>query len=165
MCLAQLQQRFDASEIAMVALFVAPLVSILVVRMQIRAQLVSANRQKWIEEFRSHVTQYVSEATDLSNSFLLGQPAVSKEAGDKMVHLNHLILLYLNTKLESHREMQNAIGRLGHCLHDLVTQEHEPFTSDRRSAVSKEIGKKTGDILDNAHRCLAEESEFVRRGQ
>jgi hypothetical protein len=47
--------------IALVAVFVGPFVSILVARRQIKASLVSANRQAWIKELRSTLADCIGK--------------------------------------------------------------------------------------------------------
>ena len=163
MYVAQTGQFFDTSVIAFTALIVAPIVSIVIARMQIRAQLVSANRQKWIEELRSHIAQYVSEVSYVSTSFLVGKYELENTV--KAQHLHRIVLLYLNPELDSHLKLWSAITDHSSYLSEIMAEGSKPMNNDRTIAVCAKMGESADDILRLAHDCLKIESEHIKRGE
>lgn len=149
--------------IALAAVVVGPAISLEIAKRQIRAQLVSTNRQKWIEELRSHVAQYVSEASYISTSFLAGKYMV--ESVVKANHLHRIVLLYLNPELDSHHKLWTAITDHSNYLTNLVTENAKSLDSDRVNTVCMETGESADNILKLAHACLKIESELIKRGE
>ncbi len=163
MYLAQTEQFFDTSTIAFAALFVAPFASFWIARMHIRAQLVSANRQKWIGELRSHIAEYVSQSSQVSSSLLSGK--YNRDFLVKMNHQYRTIDLYLNRELDTHRKLLSATDELNNYLNKVYKEESVPADRDRVAALNLEFHETADGILKLAYCCLRTESELVKRGE
>lgn len=104
---------------ALVAVVVGPLVSIYVARREIRASVVSSNRQVWINNLRDTIAEFLAKhAVARNNNFLSHADESSLPRIQEIVWLNTRIELMINPNEADHArlaalisEMTNTIGR------------------------------------------------------
>ena len=137
--------------------------SVEIAEKQIKAQLVSANRQKWIEQLRSHVAQYVSEVDQVSTSVVAG--TYPHENAIKMNHLKNIVLLHLSPEIESHGKLWSVMNEITPYLTGLVEEGPKPRDTHTQRAIRDELAAKTGAVLELAHNCFGRESELIKRGE
>ncbi len=112
---------------ALVSAAVGPVVSIVVASKQIRASLVSGNRERWIEALRDSVAEYVAIA--LSAAML--REALRKDAfqairddpqlarlAERLALARNRIQLMLNPAKAAHYELSAAVEDAGRLLLD-----------------------------------------------
>jgi hypothetical protein len=103
---------------ALAATLISPFVSVYVARRQIRASLVSANRQAWINALRddlSELFQILEALFILRPGTLSGEEEIKHlmERGSRVQLLTNRIRLRLNPQEKPSNELLRLIGRLG----------------------------------------------------
>ncbi len=102
---------------ALVAVIVGPIVTLLVAKRQIKATVVSANRQAWINQLREYIADFMTNA---KKCVLYGEanPAQTTAIGDhkdvlfKTMHCMNHIGLMLNLKETGHSELHQLMNEL-----------------------------------------------------
>jgi len=99
--------------IALVAVIVGPIVSIYVVRRQIRASVVSGNRQAWINNLRDAIADYLTKQAmvRIFNSESYADSS-SLPRIEETVRLANRIELLVNPKESDHAELVVLIGKM-----------------------------------------------------
>ena len=98
---------------ALVAVIVSPVISVYVVRRQITAQVVSTNRQAWINELRTKIARFVTEVASLSWHRLedgSATPEIQKRLNN-LVLLMSEIKLYINPKEKDHAHLVSLLSK------------------------------------------------------
>ncbi len=138
--------------VSLVAVIVGPIVTFKVAKRQI----VSPIRQKWIDELRELISEYLSECQKL---LVLGKDGIlNKEETDEIIftrllYLEQKLKLMLNTKEENHIELLDIVNDITEQIHHGVGNIID-FGGKLRGAteVSQKILKeewvrvKSGDI-------------------
>jgi hypothetical protein len=103
---------------ALVAGIAGPIVSISVARRQIRAMVISNNRERWIEALRDALAEYVAVAASAALigrdskedlQALVGGDHEFRQTAERMLLFKSKIPLMTNTKDEFDRELQQSI--------------------------------------------------------
>lgn len=93
--------------VAVLAVFVGPAIQLAIARKQIRATVLSANRQRWIDELRQQIAEFITLAGELSSLAKMdmnaGRATIDKTS--KMQLCRMKIMLMLNSKEPDHRQL------------------------------------------------------------
>jgi len=139
---------------ALVAVIVSPIVSIYVAKRQIRASVVSANRQKWIDQLRECLAELIA-ALRFLNLRRDGSVALSQdkwiERYERAFLLTSKVALLLNPQEDDHRALHAALQEAGSLLLS---------NDDDR----KKIVPITQRILEQSQAILKREWERVKSG-
>lgn len=90
---------------ALATAIVAPLMSFLIARLQIRAAVVSANRERWIEALRDSIAEYVAlvltasmvrQAIEHDTVKAVSQDRDLRQIVERIVQVKHRILLMIS---------------------------------------------------------------------
>ncbi len=112
-------QQFESSEIisflallvSLVAVIVGPLVTLKVAK----SQIVSPIRQKWIDELRELISEYLSECKRLlvlGEDGLLNKEKTDEKVFARLLYLEQKLKLMLNPNEERHIELLEIINEL-----------------------------------------------------
>jgi len=132
---------------ALVAVVLSPVVSIYVARRQIRASVVSANRQAWINQLREALAELVTSLRFLN---LRRDGSLALEEGEwieryqRAFHLTNKVVLLLNPGESDHQDLRAAIKQAGELLLDNAGDRGQKLvaTTDRIVAQSQAILKR-----------------------
>ncbi len=93
--------------IAALAVLFGPLIQLYIAKAQIRASVLSANRQRWIDQLRQHVAEFITVASELNtNSKLhLHDDATTLQKTREMHLCKSTIKLMLNPTKEDHQRL------------------------------------------------------------
>ncbi len=93
--------------IALIAVIVGPLVSWGIAKRQISAQVISTNRQRWIDHFRDVLSEYVRDCSTLNRGYAGG--AISKDEAyaryEATLLAIHKIEFMINPNEEKHAKL------------------------------------------------------------
>ena len=137
---------------ALAAVILGPLVSIYVVRVQVRASVVSANRQVWINTLRDTIAEYLAKQAMARNlNHLEHADNQSLSRIEEMLRLNTKIELLANPNEDDHAKLIQLI-----C--DLTN------TTNRTNAVSdSEIDASREKIISISQSILKREWTCVKK--
>jgi len=136
---------------ALVAVVVSPFVSVYVAKRHIRAAVVSANRQAWINQLREALAELVTGLRFLNlRSQGLDAQEQWVERYQRTFHLTSKIALLLNLAEADHKELHATIKQAGELLAGTVDDEKLFAVTDR--------------ILELSQAILKREWERVKRG-
>ncbi len=98
--------------IAALAVFFGPLIQLYIAKGQIRASTLSANRQRWIDQLREQIAEFITVATELNTnaqfSFYDDRTVIQKT---REMHLcKSRIKLMLNPKEEDHSTLLELLN-------------------------------------------------------
>ena len=136
----------------MIAAVAGPTVSLLVARQQFRASLISGNREKWSEELRDLLAEYVGLVLIASikrHAMHQDLPlALSADSGllptaERIAVVKSKILLMINPNEASHAELSRAVEA---AYQVLISKECPQLTSIR--AESEEITRIGRAVLN-----------------
>jgi hypothetical protein len=122
---------FVSALTALLASIVGPLVTLYVARTQIRATVRSANRQRWIDEFRDAIARYCSEVAIVAQArerivsdgqIVIGESEALHDFG-KLVYSASKIRLMVNPLEREHQELLGALGRVFDRLRTAASHE------------------------------------------
>ena len=102
---------FLAVLVAFVAVFLGPILSAWVARRQIVAPI----RQKWIDELRDLITEFLSTAQMIvvaNDSGILNEDELDKETYKKMLSIERKLTLMLNPNEQLHNNLMELIRAL-----------------------------------------------------
>lgn len=139
---------------ALVAVVLSPIISIYVARRQIRASVVSSNRQKWIDQLRDRLSELITGIRFL-NLRRQSKNISEKEFVDKFNELFLLetrINLLLNPNEGDHKELSGKIRKA-------IEKIFEEKESDEPHVV-----KLTNEVMNLSQGILKREWERVKRG-
>jgi uncharacterized membrane protein len=129
---------------ALVAVVVGPIVSVYVVRRQIRASVVSTNRQQWINNLRDTVADFVAKQTmvrTLNSKSHADDSSISRI--EETVRLAHRIELLINPKEADHAALVELIFQMANTMN----QQNEKNKSFNAGDCTERIVKLTQAIL------------------
>jgi ABC-type multidrug transport system fused ATPase/permease subunit len=139
---------------ALVAVVLSPIISIYVARRQIKASVVSSNRQKWIDQLRDRLSELITGIRFL-NLRQRSKNISEKEFVDKFNELFLLetrINLLLNPNEGDHKELSGKIR-------GAIERIFEEKDSDEPHVV-----KLTDEVMNLSQGILKREWERVKRG-
>lgn len=138
--------------VALVAVFLGPFLSARLAKQQIVAPI----RQKWIDELRNLITDFLSTAQMLvvvnESDGILKQDDIDKETYKNMLSIERKLTLMLNPNELRHNELMNHIRNL------LDKTEHGILNL-------LEFGPLVKDITETAQKILKEEWIRVKKGK
>jgi hypothetical protein len=96
---------------ALVAVIVGPIVSVYVARRQIRASVVSANRQKWIDSLRDQLAEFITavRVVGLHRGLDLMEKAEYDSRLQQLLQIESQVTLLLNHNEDDHRVLIETI--------------------------------------------------------
>jgi hypothetical protein len=94
--------------VSLLTAIVAPAVAIYVARRQIRATVVSTNRQKWIDNLRDALAELIAVHLVAFSTKKLSDPEIST----KVFHLQNKILLLTNPAESDHVKLTDIIEKI-----------------------------------------------------
>jgi hypothetical protein len=94
--------------VSLLTAIVAPMVSLYVVRRQIRATVVSANRQKWIDNLRDALAEFLGIHLVAFHTRTLGDSDIST----KIFNLQNKILLLTNPNEADHAKLNEILRKM-----------------------------------------------------
>jgi hypothetical protein len=139
----------------------SPIVSMLVARQQIRASVISNNRERWVEALRDCVAEYVGlllslalakETAGSGQNLAIGTDGALLQAAERVLLAKNKIMLMLNPSNSSHAELREA-----------VEASYLAFVSDEPPSLTKLRGD-TETITRAGSAVLKAEWERVKRG-
>ena len=146
-----------AAATALVAVIVGPLVSIYVSRRQIRASVVSVNRQKWIENLRLQLSETITGLTFLGahrGTLNLLDEREFVERFQKLVQAAVNVGLLLNPNDPVHK----ALG-------DNIKQGVDSLLSSDRAQIQARTKEMADAIFKDAQAILKREWQRVKSGE
>lgn len=140
---------------ALVAVAVSPIVSIYIARRQIRASVVSTNRQKWIDQLRDQLAELVTSIKflNLQRSLHHLSEAEWVERFQRTHFLENKISLLLNPKEPDHVALSKTIR-----------QAVEAMVEKEGSRDSLRVLDHTDSVVQQAQAILKREWERVKSG-
>jgi hypothetical protein len=128
----QLTITFITATSALVSGIAGPLVSMRVARRQIKATVISSNRERWTEALRDAIAEYISvvasvAVVELGSSGSIGEMVRADEefrrAAERMILARSKILLMTNPNASYHNELCRCLET----VHALLIS-HQPMT-------------------------------------
>jgi len=95
-----------------------PIVAILVARQQIRASVISNNRERWVESLRDSVAEYVGlllslalvkQTTQPGQSLPIGTDGTLLQAAERIVLVKNKVMLMINPSKSAHAQLGQAM--------------------------------------------------------
>lgn len=126
----QLTITFLTASTALIAGIASPIVSINVARRQFKASVVSSNRERWIEELRDAIAEYIAMVTSVALSAphtrvadtqITNGDSEFNKAAERIVFMRCKILLMINPGKCVHRDLRQSIDAIHHVLVDKKT--------------------------------------------
>ncbi len=148
---------------ALVASVTGPLVTFHVGRSQVRATVLSANRQRWIDAFRDVIAEFCSqvavavqvrETLVRDGTFHLSTEPETLRQFERLVFTATKIRLMINPLEDDHRELLAA-------MEDLLTTLRTASPSDDVQPGAEAAGRR---IIGMSHAILRREWSRVQRG-
>jgi hypothetical protein len=146
---------------ALIAAVAGPIVSVVVARQQIRASVISNNRERWVETLRDSVAEYVALVLSASIARqtmgqeyprVLGADRALLEIAERIALVKNKIMLMINPNESRHGELCHAIEV---AYLTLVSEEPQPLMKMRAET----------DAITRAGRAvLKAEWQRVKRG-
>ncbi len=143
---------------ALVAVIVGPIISVYVVKRQISANVISVNRQQWINTLREKVSSFVNASAILT----VGEQS-KDEIFIRMEKLHLLISeikLLINPKEDDHIKLIDLIDDSALLVGKRRTKKYENEEFDQN-----EIGKLNNKIIMQCQLILKSEWERVKSGK
>jgi len=131
---------FVTASTALIAAVAGPIVSVIVARQQIRASVISNNRERWVETLRDSVAEYVALVLSASiarqtmgqeYSRLLGADRALLEIAERIALVKNKIMLMTNPNESGHGELCQAV-EVAYLA--LVAEEPQPLVTMRAEA-------------------------------
>lgn len=98
--------------VAVLAVFFGPLIQLFIAKAHIRASVLSANRQRWIDQLREQVAELITLACDLKARAefpALDGPTTLQKTFEMQLRRSTIELL-LNPKEKDHQQLAKLIG-------------------------------------------------------
>lgn len=141
---------------ALAAVIVGPGVSIWVTKRQIRASVVSTNRQTWLNDLRNSIAEYLAEVNLASSiKHAGGHDEYGLQRIRRIMQLNHQIDLLINPKESDHAELAKLIGEATDAMTGILGSEAD---------TSQKWDDRNRSITDISQRILKREWDRVKRG-
>jgi len=122
---------------ALIAGVAGPVVSVLVARRQIRASVISNNRERWVEALRDSVAEYVAlvlsasiarQAMSHDHPLMLSSDRALLHIAERIALIKNKILLMINPNEGGHSELCEAVEVTYSAL---ISEELQPLTKMR----------------------------------
>src|SRR5882672_9933673 len=103
---------------ALIAGVAGPVVSVLVARQQIRASVISNNRERWVEALRDSVAEYVAlvlsasiarQAMGQEHPLVLGSDRALLQIAERIALVKNKIMFMINPNEGGHSELCEAV--------------------------------------------------------
>jgi hypothetical protein len=112
-----------------ISVTITALVTIFVTNKKIKASVLTINKQKWLDDFRTLLSEYLSSAdmtSGMAIGFLNGDPIISRELAQKsyidqlikMTLAQEKLLLFLNDFSERDKKLIDLIQSYAFIIHD-----------------------------------------------
>ena len=152
--------------IALAAVVVGPVIQLQIAKRQIRAQLVSANRQKWIEDLRTRIADFLSASSRSARAMAdVDVPNVADEVLS-MERIIQTVTLSMNPEEPAHRSLLAALGDLFvNITEDLQSSLGQTDISDHLKTRGPIVGDKVAAIQQATRDVIKSEWERVKRGE
>ena len=128
--------------IAALAIFFGPLIQLFIAKSQIRATVLSANRQRWIDELRQLLAEFVTLAGELNAIRQMkmydGQSTIDKTS--KMQLCKTKITLMLNPNEEDHQKLLELLRDAARGIH--ASEDEDKTNIPAIIALSQSILKR-----------------------
>ncbi|WP_213958846.1 hypothetical protein [Variovorax sp. dw_954] len=147
---------------ALVASVTGPLVTLYIGRSQIRASVLAANRQKWIESFREAIATFCAQIAAIvhTREKILADGRIRISSDPEMLHrLENLILTFTRIRLLTDPLDEDHHRLLGDMQELLRFLQAASPTADIQSEVEAAVGK----IVEASLRVLRREWARVKR--
>lgn len=138
---------------ALVAVIVSPIVSLYVARQQIRAAVVSANRQRWIDELRSELSELINLIMFLN----IGSAILSEEAFIEKFEKAHLIEIKISLLINPYEKDHIALTK---AIRDAIVEIFEKKDRD-----PKVLLVLKDSIVSQSQAILKREWNRVKKGE
>jgi Icc-related predicted phosphoesterase len=133
--------------IAALAVVFGPIIQLFIAKAQIRASVLSANRQRWIDTLREELTEFITATVELNV-------------------LSHMHSLDGQTAIEKTRKMQLCLTKISLMLNPLETDHQQLLTLLKAAAAgvhqSKEDKTNVPAIMSLSQTILKREWERVK---
>ncbi len=142
---------------ALIAVIVGPFVTIFIAKRQIRANVVSTSRHKWIEELRTLISDFVAELRISDVGF--GQSNLrfdSENEAIKAAKRSYFLETKINLMLNPNEPEHNEFSRL--------SREAVALIGDKEASHDAMV-VYTNKVVDFAQTMLKTEWEKVKRGK
>lgn len=148
--------QFVSALTALVAVIVSPVVSIYVARRQIRASVVSANRQKWIDQLREQLAELITSIRFLNLHRSLDHISEAEwiERFQRTFLIESKINLLLNSNESDHITLSKTVREAIATM--LETKE--------KKETSRKVVDLTDSIVKQSQAILKREWERVKTG-
>ncbi|MGH8540407.1 MAG: hypothetical protein ACRETW_07880 [Stenotrophobium sp.] len=143
---------------AFAAVVLAPLVSLYNEKKKIAAQVVSSNRQLWINALRDDLAHFVTEIRHIAAA-LAANAITEKEAIARygaMTICEERIKLRLNPAETEHNELVRLMGAASTRLQGAI---------NKRQSMAQELDTAADRIVEEAQRILKSEWNRVKKGE
>ena len=153
---------FVSASTALIAAVASPVVSVLVARQQIRASVISNNRERWVETLRDSVAEYVALVLSASIARqtmnqeyfkVLSADRALLEIAERIALVKNRIMLMINPNEGRYSELSEAIEV---AYSSLISEEPQPLTKMRA---------ETEAITRAGRAVLKAEWQRVKRGE
>ena len=154
--------------IALAAVVVGPVIQLQIAKQQIRAQLVSANRLKWIEGVRSHIADFVAASSRAQVAFCF-----ARDDTTELLSMNGAlenVTLLLNPGKELHAKLLQELKHVGNSVasasFDIDKTRQKGEVDVERVLEAYAIDENLcAKVYDAARSVLKTEWERVKRGE
>lgn len=143
---------------ALVAVILGPIISVYVVRRQIRASVVSTNRQAWIDALRNAIAEWLTaeQVFYVSKHSDFWERPDAQKALEKLALLEYRIRLLINPKEADHAKLVELLRKESDDLMESLDTKPEPY--DKKKAFGDD------EIISLSQSILKREWERVKRG-
>jgi len=152
--------------VIVVSVTLTAFVTIIVTNKQIKASVLTVNKQKWLDNFRTLLSEYlgsVDMTAGMAICFLNGDPIMSREIAQKsyvdqlikMTLAQEKLLLFLNDLDERHNKLIELIHSYAFMIHDgsahnnYTTNEFNTHVSHIRKLGRKIVNEEWEKIISN----------------
>lgn len=148
---------FISALTALAAVIVAPVVSVYVAKREIRASVVSSNRQAWINRLRDELAFFVREVRlvppTLAAKAITMPEAISRYEG--LTLREETVKLLLNPTESEHTDLLRLMKN---------SREKTQTAINKQQGMAKELDQAADLIVDMSQKVLKTEWERVKRG-
>ena len=140
--------------IAFIALFVGPIVSYYIARIHIKAEVLSKNRQNWINDLRNQLSEFISLISVLSteHASVLMDDNSFIQFHQKTLLVKSKIELLINPKEDDHSQ-----------LSENIYQAYREMLKPEKDIDRKKLGQFEGIIVRLSQEVLKREWERVKK--
>ena len=142
---------------ALVAVVLGPVITVYVAKRQIRASVVSANRQAWINRLRDELSKFVRDVKHVPSAQSAGALTPAEAIGrcEETLLREEVIRLLLNPNEAEHQELLRLMAN---------AREQMLSAVNKQRGLAPQLTKATEPIVALAQQILKTEWERVKRG-